>query len=461
MPEDLPRDILNREPPNNLDAERSVLAAMILDQEVCEDAIAIVKVDHFYRPSHQLIYAAIQELQQGGTPVDQVTLADKLEAKGDLDKIGGKGYILELANLSMSVLNWQAYARIIKTDAMMRELIKAAVRIQAIGYSDADDSDKIVADAEAELFNVTDRALSHSAQKIVPLMEQMVEQVEEMCKDPNKIFGVPSGYRDLDNLLAGFRSGQLIVVGASTGMGKTSLALNLAVNAALAGTRVIFYSLEMPAIELTQRVASYLGSIELAHIRKGRMQQEDWKNLPRVEEQLMKCDLCFDESPSLSVTELLAKSRRHLRNTESGKGLIVVDYLQLMNAGGSGGGYSDQQRYQEVGKISRGLKMISKELGQPVIALSQLNRTATTTGTHVKPQLSMLRESGSIEQDADVVLLLDRSTSAEEAENHSRPDLGTANLIVAKNRNGETREEGIVLTFLKQYASFYDYTAEQ
>jgi replicative DNA helicase len=453
------RDLLNREPPNNIDAERSVLAAMILDAEALEDAMGEVKVEHFYKPAHQVIFSAISELHEAGTPVDQVTLSDKLEAMGELDRIGGKMYILQLADMSMAILNWRAHAQIIKNDMLMRNLIKASVKIQAIGYGDDDDIDQVVADAEAELFDVTDKAISNSAQQVGPLVEEVAGVVEEMCKNPRKIFGVPTGFRDLDAVLAGLRDGQLVILGAGTGMGKTSFALNVAVNAARAGMRVLFFSLEMPSQELTQRVISYLGQIELAHMRKGKMTQEDWMRFPPVQEELTKCDFCFDDSPSLSITELRAKARRHMRHVEPGKGLIIVDYLQLMEA--SGGGFSDTQRYLEVGKISRGLKMLATDIHMPVMALSQLNRQVSGGPTHMKPQLSMLRESGSIEQDADVVMFVDRSTTPEEGMASDRPDFGTANLILAKNRNGETRENGILLTYLPQYTSFYDYAAEQ
>jgi replicative DNA helicase len=281
-------------------------------------------------------------------------------------------------------------------------------------------------------------------------MEKLNKTLEEMGKQRSHLQGVPTGFKDLDSLLAGMRGGDLLILAARPGVGKTSLALNIAINAAKSGAAVAFFSLEMPSQQLVSRILAAEARIDSARMRTGRLNESDWHEIIRAMESLHRTTFSIDDSPELSIMELRAKARRQLRNVEAGKGLIVVDYLQLMSPSRRGG---ERDRHLEVAEISRGLKILAKELEMPVLALSQLNRSVEARGNK-RPQLSDLRESGSIEQDADVVMFIDRSLSDEEASQSTRPDHGVANLIVGKNRNGPQRD--IEMVFKNEYTSFHD-----
>jgi replicative DNA helicase len=424
-------DMLRESPPQNLDAERAVLAAMILDKDVIEEALARIEKDTFYRPAHQRIFEAIADLSAAGSPVDQLTLADRLEAKGELEQVGGKPYIIELANNAFALANWRTHIEIVKREALLRDLIRASTQITALGYEATDDPDKVIEESEQLLFQVTNKRIQTTFKDMGTLLNESIALLEEMEANKSHILGVPTGFPKLDDLLAGMRGGDLLILAARPGVGKTSLALNIAVNAARQGNAVAFFSLEMPAAQLAQRILCSEASVDLKKMRTGHLSPADWKAIAAACEHLYNCNFSIDDTPGLSILELRAKARRQLRNVAPGKGLIVVDYLQLMQARNSRG----DQRYLEVGEISRGLKVLAKELGMPIIALSQLSRAIEQRGSK-RPQLSDLRESGSIEQDADVVMFVDRSLSEEEAEQKGRPELGMATLIVGKHRNG-------------------------
>jgi replicative DNA helicase len=436
-------------PPHNLDAEQAVLAAMILDKDIVEEALATVPFDAFYRPAHQKIFAAIAELSSSRTPVDQLTLADKLDARGELDQVGGKAYILDLASNSFAIANWATHAEIVRNDALLRELIDAASHIQSLGASSSDNAAGIVEEAEKLLFEVTNKRVSSSFKPIGDLMSESIDILEMMSANKSHMFGVPTGFKDLDELLGGMRGGDLLILAARPGVGKTSFALNIAVNAAKQGTSIAFFSLEMPSVQLTQRILAAEAKINNHKIRTGNLREADFHDIIQASERLHKCSFAIDDSPGLSILELRAKARRQLRHAEKNKGLIVVDYLQLM----SSRSIRNLDRYLEVAEISRGLKVLAKELGVPILALSQLNREVEAR-KNKRPQLSDLRESGSIEQDADVVMFIDRSFTEEEAMTSGRPDLNVANLIVGKNRNGATRD--IELQFTSEYTTFQD-----
>ena len=438
-------------PPHNVDAERAVLAAMILDGDVLDDVLMSIDAADFYRPSHQKIYQAISEMNRQHTPVDQLTLADKLEALGTLEQVGGKAYILELADNSYALANWASHVQIVKNDALLRALIDAAVHIKTLGFSKTDEADEAVEESEKLLFSVTNKRVSASFESISDLMMKLDKTLEEMAKQRSHLQGVPTGFKDLDNLLAGMRGGDLIILAARPGIGKTSLALNIAAYAARkGGATVAFFSLEMPAQQLVSRVLAAEARVESSRMRTGHLNSTDWENLARAMNDLHTAAFFIDDSPDLSIMELRAKARRQLRNIEPGKGLIVVDYLQLMSSSRRGG---ERDRHLEVAEISRGLKILAKELDVPVLALSQLNRSVEARGNK-RPQLSDLRESGSIEQDADVVMFVDRSLNEAEVAGGSRPELGMANLIIGKNRNGPQRD--IEVTFMSEYTSFAD-----
>ncbi|MDR3052557.1 MAG: replicative DNA helicase [Coriobacteriales bacterium] len=439
-------DFIDNTPPQNIDAERAVLAAMILDRDVVEEALAKIKAGDFYRPAHQKIYAAIEDLYTRAIPVDQLSLADRLEAKGELEAVGDRLYILELANNAFALANWAHHVDIVKRNALLRDLISASTHITALGRSATDDIDNVIEESEKLLFEVTNKRIDSTFKDLKTLLGDSVTLLGDMAENKSHLLGVPTGFRELDGLLAGMRGGDLLILAARPGVGKTSFALNIAINAAKAGTSVAFFSLEMPSDQLTQRLLCSEARVDSWRMRTGSLGDGDWKQIIAACGDLNDCAFAIDDTPGLSITELRAKARRQLRNAE--KGLIVIDYLQLMQSHGS----QDRQRYLEVGDITRGLKILAKELKVPVLALSQLSRAVEMRGGKKRPQLSDLRESGSIEQDADVVMFIDRSFNADEAADGDRPDNGMAQLMVAKHRNGATKD--IDLVFLPEYTTF-------
>ncbi len=416
--------------PQNIEAEKAVLAAMLLDSDTLDEAFLVLRKESFYRPSHRKIFEAIYELHARDVPVDQLSVSERLAAKGELESVGGRSYIVELANNSFALANWRYHAQLINGKALYRSLIAAATRISALSYDAPDDAEAVVEESEKLIFGVTDRQVRSSFRSLSQLMQDSIASMNEMAKEKKRIQGVPTGFESIDRILAGMRGGDLLILAARPGVGKTSFALNVAVNAAKQGTSVAFFSLEMPAEQLVQRIMCTEARVSMGKMRRGGLTQADWQQIVRACSTLSHLDFSIDDSPALSVMELRAKARRQLHDAD--EGLIVVDYLQLME---SRGGYRD--RHLEVAEFSRGLKVLGKELNVPIIALSQLSRSVESREGK-RPQLSDLRESGSIEQDADVVMFIDRSMNEEEAENSKRPDMGIARILVEKHRNGPT-----------------------
>ena len=443
----MPESIM-KTPPQNIDAEKSVLAAMLLNKDVVDEVIARIKAEAFYKHAHQKIFSAMTELSERHIPVDHLSLAERLEARGELKEVGDKAYIIELANNDFALYNWEHHVEIVKREALLRDLIKAARDIEALGFSDTDDANDAVEQAEKMLFDVTNKRVDSNFRVLSELLGDSVATFTKMSESKSHIIGVPTGFAELDKLLAGLRGGDLVVMAARPSIGKTSLALNVAVNAAREGTTVAFFSLEMPSAQLTQRVLSSESFVDYQKMRTAQLTQTDWKNIIDTCSVLSEYEFYIDDTPGLTLTELRAKARRQLQRVE--QGIIIVDYLQLMQARGN----ALQDRWVTVGDISRGLKILAKELNMPVLALSQLSR-AVEGRTNKRPQLSDLRESGNIEQDADVVMFIDRSLSEEEASNPKRPDPGMAKLIIGKNRNGPTKD--IDLVFEASYTRFRDY----
>ncbi|MGI6216045.1 MAG: replicative DNA helicase [Coriobacteriales bacterium] len=430
--------------PQNNEAEKSVLAAMMLDPEILEEAFLVIKEEAFYKPSHQKIFRAMKELSANGNPVDQITVAERLEAKGELESVGGRAYIMELADNSFALANWQYHAQIVNRQHLLRSLITAATKISALSYDAPDDTEAVVEEAEKLIFNVTDKEVKSSFKSLSELMKESMQQLDELAKEKKHIMGVPTGFESVDRILAGMRGGDLLVLAARPGIGKTSFALNVAVNAAKAGATVAFFSLEMPSEQLIQKIMCTEARVKLKKMRTGNLDSSDWQQLIRACQELNSLNFSIDDTSALSIIELRAKARRQLHDAD--QGLIVVDYLQLME---SHSNYKD--RHLEVAEFSRGLKMLAKELNVPIIALSQLSRRVDDREGK-RPQLSDLRESGSIEQDADVVMFIDRSMNDEEAENAKRPDKGIARIIIEKHRNGPT---GVAeLAFNPEYTRF-------
>jgi len=441
--------LVDRVPPHNLEAEQALLGSMFLSKDAVENILTSLSSDDFSRPAHARIFEAIEHLHNRGVPIDQVSVADRLSAADQLDAIGGKPYLLDITGIVPTAANAPRYAEIVKRTSMLRQLIAAATQIVAIGYEAPDDIEAVVEEAEKLIFDVTKKRVSNNFRDIGELLTCTFEQIEELAERQEHITGVPSGFKDLDKLLAGLHKGDLIILAARPSVGKTALALNIAVNAAKAGTTVGVFSLEMEAEQLVQRVLCSEARISLQEVRTGFVKESDWTNISRAMGTLGELDFHVDDTPSISMLEIRAKARRLLR--DSPNGLIIVDYLQLMQPGNR----RYENRQTEIAEISRGLKILAKELDVPVIALSQLSR-AVEQRQGKRPQLSDLRESGAIEQDADVVMFIDRNTDPhpDEDDNKLRPDKGTAHIIVAKHRNGPT---GLVpLVFIDRITKFVD-----
>ena len=405
--------------PQNIEAEQSVLSACLLNGEAVEEIILRLKPENFFRPAHRIIFEAVYDLTVRRIPVDPIALADTLQAKGQLEAVGGKAYLVELADNTFALTNWQRHVDIVKRNAILRELVYAAADINALAYDAPDDLNEVVEEAEKTLFNVTEKRVSSSFVKMDTLITDAFEEITKLAEQKTSMAGVPTGFRDVDDLFHGFRGGDLVILAARPGVGKTSFALNLAVNAAKSGAAVAFFSLEMSAGQLVQRILCAEARVNLSKIRSGQIAEGDWGAIADASNTLSKLEIYIDDSPGLSILEARAKARRELRHASGqGKGLIIVDYLQLMQPPQS---RRDGNRAVEVGEISRGLKILGKEMDMPVIALSQLSRAVEMRGKK-RPMLSDLRESGSIEQDADIVMFIDRSMDEMEAESEDRPD---------------------------------------
>ena len=332
-------------------------------------------------------------------------------------------------------------------------MVYASAQINALAYDAPDDVNEVVEEAEKMLLNVTEKRVSSTFRKMDELVNEAYEQITILANQKNHMVGVPTGFKDVDDLIHGFRGGDLVILAARPGVGKTSFALNLATNAAKAGVAVTFFSLEMGAEQLVQRILCSEARVSLSKLRSGLIAEGDWGALAEHSGKLSQLDFYIDDAPGLTILEARAKARRELHGIKEGqKGLIVVDYLQLMQPSP---GTKNKSTNDQVGEISRGLKILAKEMNMPVIALSQLSRAVEQRGKDKRPMLSDLRDSGSIEQDADIVMFIDRSMNEIEAESESRPDLGMAKLIVAKHRNGATRD--IDLAFNPEFTKFMDF----
>lgn len=439
--------------PQNIEAEQSVLAACLNNSDIMVEVATKLEPENFYRPRHQIIFDAMCNLNARNIPVDEISLAENLHGTGNLEAAGGKDYIIELSGLTSALTNWRNHTAVVKRTSILRELAFASARINALAYDAPDDLGEVVEDAEKILFNVTEKRVSSEFQPVKNLVIEAYDEIVKLANQKDSMAGVPTGFIDVDNLFHGFRGGDLIILAARPGVGKTAFALNIATNAAKAGTTVAFLSLEMSANQLIQRVICSEANLSLSKLRAGKIAESDWGAIAGASDTLSKLNMFIDDTPSLSILELRAKARRELRGCENG--LIIVDYLQLMQPAKS---RRDGNRAVEVAEISRGLKVLAKEMNMPVLALSQLSRAVELRGKKKRPMLSDLRESGSIEQDADIVMFIDRSLNEMEAEDDDRPDKGMAELIVAKHRNGPTRD--INLTFSAENTRFGNYFDE-
>ena len=439
-----------RLPPHSVEAEQSVLGGLMLDPAAWDQIADRVSSEDFYRHDHRLIFAAAAALIERNQPCDAVTLAGHLEAQALLEEIGGLAYLGGLARDTPTASNIRAYADIVRERSVLRQLITAGNGIASSALEpEGREAREIVDEAERAVFEIAERGSRGRVgfRPIKTILPEVVNRIDELYNSEGKMTGISTGFGKLDEMTSGLQPGDLIIVAGRPSMGKTTLAVNIAENAALgAGKSAAIFSMEMSAESLTLRMISSLGRINQGHLRSGRLQEEDWPRIDSAMTQLGQAKLFVDETPALTPTEIRARARRLKR--ERGLDLIVVDYLQLMQVAGT-----KENRATEISEISRSLKALAKELKVPVIALSQLNR-GVEQRQEKKPVMSDLRESGAIEQDADVILLIYR----EEVYDQNTTRKGIADIIIAKQRNGPTGE--VQLTFLGQYTKFENFAPE-
>ena len=434
--------------PNNPDAEANVLSAMLLSSEVVEEALTELLPDDFYRPMNKALFETMHDMYDRSMPIDSITLIDYLNSENKLQEVGGEAYILELMGQTLSLVNWQHHASIVRRDAMLREIIGATNQINQLAYNAPTDTKEVVERAESMLLSVTDREVKNAYKPLNDFLIEAFNEAKEVCEAGGVAAGVPTGYPSLDRMLMGLREGQLVIIGARPAVGKTSFALNLALNAASEGYTVAFFSLEMSGKEIAQRFICAHAQVSMSNFRTGKISPQEWANIGQAAEDLSRLDILIDDTPGITVTEIRAKARRMLHNKE--KAIIILDYLQLVSPPA---GRRAESRTVEVSEMSRALKIMAKELAVPVISLSQLSR-AVESRTGKRPQLSDLRESGSIEQDADIVMFLDRSSNEQEAGREDRPPECITRIIVAKNRSGPIGD--VDLVFLAASTKFYE-----
>jgi replicative DNA helicase len=430
-----------RVPPHNLQAEESLLGAMLLSRDAIVDAVQIVGPDDFYKPAHGHVFDAVTSLYGQGEPVDPVTVADELRRADLLDHIGGSATLVSLQANTPAISNAGRYARIVEEHALLRRLIGVAGEIAELGYEVPDDVEAAVDRAETMVFEVAQRRVTDTTRPLRELLNASLDRLEALYDRGESITGVPTGFTDLDDRLSGLQPSNLVIVGARPAMGKTSFALNIAAHAAMEGnTPTLIFSLEMSHLEITQRLICAEARVEASRMRNGRLHDSDWGKISHAVGRLGEAPIYIDDNPMITVMDIRAKARR-LKSRE-GLGLVVIDYLQLMS-----GRSNAENRQVEISEISRGLKILARELSVPVVALSQLSRQLEMRADK-RPQLADLRESGALEQDADVVMFLYR----DEVYNSESPDRGTAEVIVSKHRSGPT---GVTqLAFLDHYTKF-------
>jgi replicative DNA helicase len=435
-----------RIPPNSVEAESSVLGGLLLDNSAWDRVGDLLIDTDFYRYEHRLVFGAVAALVNANRPADVITVNEHLQNQGKSEEVGGLAYLHSLAQYVPSASNIRRYAEIVRERSILRKLVSASDEIATNAFNTKGKPvDKILDEAEQKIFNIGEEGsrMKQGFQSMDTLVVELLDRVQEMADNPNDITGVPTGFYDLDRMTSGFQAGDMIVLAARPSMGKTAFAINIAEHVALnEGLPVAVFSMEMGASQLAVRIVGSIGRIDQGHLRTGKLSDDEWPRLTEAIEKLRTVSLHIDETPGLTPSELRANARRLAR--QCGKlGLIVVDYLQLMSGSTSDG----ENRATELGEISRGLKMLAKELQCPVIALSQLNRSVEQR-TDKRPMMSDLRESGAIEQDADVIMFIYR----DDYYNKDSKDPGLAEIIIGKQRNGPTGT--VKLAFIKPLTRF-------
>ena len=439
-------DQFDRVPPQDIDAEMSVLGSMMLTTEAANVVSEMLRGQDFYQPSHETIFDTIVELNGRAEPADAITVAGELKRAGLLSKVGGAAYLHTLIASVPTAANAAYYARIVRERAIMRRLVTAGTRVVQLGYADAGgDVDEIVDQAQAEVYAVSDGRETTDYVSMTQMSSDILNALEDIEKNQGKLNGVPTGFTDLDELTQGLHGGQMIIVAARPAMGKSTLALDFCRSASMKhGITSLIFSLEMSSQEIAMRMLSAESGVRLSKMQAGKMSDVDWRKVAETTSRMSEAPLYVDDSANITISEIRSKCRR-LKQQEN-LGLVVIDYLQLMTSAG-GKGYSGENRQQAVSDISRMLKIMAKELQVPVLCLSQLSR-ANEKRDDKRPMLSDLRESGAIEQDADIVLFLYRDDYYnEDSEKHN-----IAECIVAKNRHGETGK--VELRWMPEYTTF-------
>jgi replicative DNA helicase len=428
--------------PHSLRAEESVLGAMLLSRDAIAAVADILQADHFYKPAHGHICKAIFHLYSTGEPVDAVTVSDELKRAGLLDEIGGQSVLLDLQASTPAICNAYHYAKIVEEHALLRRLVVVGNEITEMAYSIPDDVEQAIDDAEAKVFDVARRRVTTTTASMAELLPLNMDAIEAAFGQPGATRGTRTGYLDIDERLGGLQPGSLYVVGARPAMGKTAWSLGAACNSAMKDRKpVLIFTLEMSQLELSQRLLCSEALVDSGRVKSGNLDDAEWSRLSHAVGRLAEAPIFIDDNPRTSIMDIRAKARR-LKSREGDLGMIVIDYIQLMS-----GRSNAESRQVEVSEISRNLKILARELETPVVALAQLNRSLEQR-TDKRPMLSDLRESGSLEQDADVVLFLYR----DEVYDDSSPDKGVAEVIVAKHRNGAVGRER--LAFRGQFTRF-------
>ncbi|MFZ1324202.1 MAG: replicative DNA helicase [Candidatus Saccharimonadales bacterium] len=440
-------------PPQNTEAEASLLGAILIDSDAIVKVADIVLPEDFYDERHARVYEATLQLYEKHSPIDVLTLSDQLKNTGMLDITGGPGFLTELTNFVPTAAHADRYAEIIAQKAMRRRLIKASQSIAELGFDESRSLQELVENAETQLFRVSEQHIKQDISSIENILSSSFDRLDELHKDKGKLRGVPTGYRDLDNILAGLQPSDLFVLAARPSMGKTAFALNLAQNVALkAGQPVLIFSLEMSKEQLVDRMLASEAGVNAWNLRTGNLSDDDFEKIGHAMGTLSEAQILIDDSPGISVSDMRTKARREAHKRPLG--LIIVDYLQLMSGGARFSG--DSNRVQEISEISRGLKGIAREMNVPVIALSQLSRSVESRNPQI-PQLADLRESGSIEQDADVVAFIYR----EEYYNPETENKNIARILIKKHRNGPTGDIELYFDREKQRFRSLDTKREQ
>lgn len=431
-------------PPQNLDAETSMLGAILIDSDAIVKIADLIIPEDFYDQKNSLIYQAIKQLYEKHSPIDILTVSDQLNSTGELDLVGGAAYLNELTNYVPTAAHVEQYANLVAQKALRRRLIKASQEITSLGFDEAKSLQELIENAESKLFEVSKKHVKQDIVSLETILSDSFDRLDELHKDKGKIRGVPTGFKDLDGILAGLQKSDLFILAARPSMGKTAFALNLAHNIATrAGEAVLLFSLEMSKEQLVDRMLAMESGVDAWALRTGNLSDQDFEKIGQAMGTLSEAQIYIDDTPGITVGDLRTKARREMH--QHPLGLIIVDYLQLMSGGAKFSG--DGNRVQEISEISRGLKGIARELNVPLIALSQLSRSVESRSPQI-PQLSDLRESGSIEQDADVVAFIYR----EDYYNKESERQNITDIFIKKHRNGPTG--GVELYFEKEKQRF-------